>query len=57
MRNVPLLPVVLYILLLIAVIVGVDVLFLKGRFWMRLIANICIAAAFAIVYYKLIRNP
>jgi hypothetical protein len=47
--------VVLYILLLVAVIVGVDVLFLKHHLRARLMANIAIAAVFAVVYYKYLK--
>jgi hypothetical protein len=32
--------VVLYVLVLVAVVVGVDVLFFKNEFWERLIANV-----------------
>jgi hypothetical protein len=37
---------VLYFLVLIAVIVGVDLLFFRNRFWERLIANIGIVLVF-----------
>ncbi|MDQ0188835.1 hypothetical protein JI721_12450 [Alicyclobacillus cycloheptanicus] len=41
----------LYILVLIAVIVCVDVLFLRHHFTTRLIVNIGIVLLFAIVYF------
>jgi hypothetical protein len=39
--------VVLYVLALVAVVVGVDVLFFKHRFWERLMVNIGIVLVFA----------
>ncbi len=39
--------VVLYVLALIAVVVAVDVLFFRHRFWERLIANVGIVLVFA----------
>ena len=46
----------LYVLALIAVVVGVDVLFLKHHFWPRLIANVGIVAVFATVYVLFLRR-
>ncbi|MEM5403823.1 hypothetical protein AB4Y45_15150 [Paraburkholderia sp. EG287A] len=48
--------VAIYILLLIAVIVGVDIIFLKNLFWLRLAVNIGIVVVFAAVYYALLKN-
>ncbi len=39
--------VVLYGLLLIAVVVGVDLLFFRNRFWERLMVNVGIVLVFA----------
>jgi hypothetical protein len=39
--------VVLYVLALVAVVVGVDVLFFRHRFWERLMVNVGIAMVFA----------
>jgi Mg2+/citrate symporter len=47
---------VLYVLTMIAVIVGVDVLFLRSRFWMRLIANVGIVLVFAAVYFAFLKR-
>jgi hypothetical protein len=48
---------VLYVVLMAAVIVGVDVLFFKGRFWERLTVNIGIVLVFAAFYMRfLYRN-
>ena len=49
--------VVLYILLLIAVVVSVDLLFFKNRFWERLLVNIGIALVFAAFYLRFLKNP
>ena len=43
--------VVLYVLAMVAIVVGVDVLFLRHQFWPRLIANVGIVAVFAAVYF------
>jgi len=48
--------VVLYILVLIAVVVGVDLLFFENRFWERLIVNIGIVLVFAAFYLRCVRN-
>jgi len=42
--------VVLYVLALVAVVVGWDVLFLRNRFWERLIANVGIVLVFWAFY-------
>ena len=39
--------VALYVLTLVAVVVGVDVLFFRRHFWQRLIANVGIVLVFA----------
>jgi hypothetical protein len=48
---------VLYILLLIAVVVGVDLLFFKDRFWERLMVNIGIVLVFLAFYSRFLRRP
>ena len=48
--------VLLYVLVLIAVIVGVDLLFFKNRFWERLIVNIGIVLVFAAFYWTFLKN-
>ncbi len=48
--------VVLYIVLLIAVVVSVDLLFFKNRFWERLIVNIGIVLVFAAFYLRFLKN-
>ena len=49
--------VVLYIAVLIAVVVSVDLLFFKNRFWERLIVNIGIVLVFAAFYFRFLKNP
>ncbi len=51
------LPVVLYIVAMAVVIVGVDVLFFRNRFWERLTANIGIVLVFAAFYARFLRRP
>lgn len=49
--------VVLYVVVLIAVVVGVDLLFFRNRFWERLMANIGIVLVFAAFYFRFLNNP
>jgi hypothetical protein len=51
------LPVALYVIGLIVVVVGVDVLFFRDRFWERLIANIGIVLVFWAFYLRFLKNP
>jgi hypothetical protein len=44
--------VALYVLSLIAVVVGVDVLFFRHHFWERLIVNVGIVVVFAAFYLR-----
>lgn len=48
---------VLYLLLLIAVVVAVDFLFFKNRFWERLIVNVGIVLVFAAFYLRFLKHP
>ncbi len=41
---------------MVAIIVGVDVLFLRHQFWPRLAVNIAIVAAFLAIYYRFLRR-
>ena len=47
--------VVLYVLALVAVVVGVDVLFFRNRFWERLIVNAGIVLVFAAFYLRFLK--
>lgn len=46
---------VFYIAAMVAVIVGVDVLFFRGRFWERLMFNIGIVLVFGAFYLRFFR--
>ena len=48
--------VVLYVLAMVAVIVGVDVLFLRHLFWPRLIVNVGIVLLFGSVYLTFLKR-
>jgi hypothetical protein len=43
---------VLYVVLLVVVVVGVDVLFFRGRFWERLASNVGIVLIFGAFYFR-----
>jgi hypothetical protein len=47
---------VLYVLAMVAVVVGVDVLFLRHQFWPRLIANLGIVLVFAAFYWRFLKR-
>jgi hypothetical protein len=49
--------VVLYVLAMVAVVVGVDVLFFRNRFWERLAANIGIVLVFGAFYLRFFKRP
>ena len=46
----------LYVVALIAVIVGVDVLFFRNRFWPRLMVNVGIVLVFLAFYWKFLKH-
>ncbi len=48
---------VLYVLTLVAVVVGVDVLFFKNQFWERLIVNVGIVLVFVAFYLRFLKRP
>jgi hypothetical protein len=48
--------VVLYVLALVAIVVGVDILFFRHQFWERLIANVGIVAVFVAVYLRFLKR-
>jgi hypothetical protein len=48
--------IVLYVLVLVAVVVGVDILFLRHEFWERLITNIGIVLVFAAFYLRFLKR-
>jgi type IV secretory pathway VirB2 component (pilin) len=49
--------VVIYVLVLIAVVCGVDVLFFRNRFWERLMVNVGIVLIFGAFYLRFLRRP
>ena len=49
-------PVVLYVVVLIAVVVSVDLLFFRHHVWERLIVNIGIVLVFAAFYFRFFKN-
>jgi hypothetical protein len=49
--------VVLYVLALIAVVVGVDVFFFRNRFWPRLMVNVGIVLVFLAFYLRFLKRP
>jgi hypothetical protein len=49
--------VVLYVVVLIAVVVSVDVLFFRNRFWDRLMVNVGIVLVFAAFYLRFLNHP
>ena len=49
--------IVLYVVAMAVVIVGVDFVFLRNRFWERLTVNIGIVLVFAAFYLRFLRRP
>jgi hypothetical protein len=49
--------VVIYVVAMAAVISGVDIAFLRNRFWERLIVNLGIALVFTAFYLRFLRRP
>jgi hypothetical protein len=48
---------VLYVFAMVAVVVVVDVLFLRHHFWLRLIVNVGIVLIFVAFYFKFLKRP
>ena len=49
--------VALYVLALVAIVVSVDVLFFRNRFWERLMVNVGIVLVFAAFYLRFRAQP
>jgi hypothetical protein len=49
--------VALYVLALVAVVVGVDILFFRNHFWERLAVNIGIVLVFGAFYFRILKRP
>jgi len=49
--------IVLYVLVMVAVVVGVDVLFFRHHFWARLMVNVGIVLVFGAFYFRFLKRP
>jgi hypothetical protein len=49
--------VALYVFALVAVVVGVDVLFFRNQFWERLAVNVGIVLIFVGFYFRFLKRP
>ena len=47
----------LYLVLMVAVIVAIDLLFFKNRLWERLTVNVGIVLVFAAFYFRFLKRP
>ena len=47
----------LYVLAMVGVVVGVDVLFFRHQFWARLLVNVGIVLVFAAFYLRFLKRP
>ena len=47
----------LYVLALVAVVVGVDILFFRNQFWERLAVNVGIVLVFVAFYFRFLKRP
>ncbi len=50
-------PVALYVLVLVALVVSVDVLFFRNQFWERLMVNVGIVLVFWAFYLRFLKRP
>ncbi|HLJ24087.1 MAG TPA: hypothetical protein VKT71_08270 [Candidatus Acidoferrales bacterium] len=48
---------VIYVVAMAAVIIGVDIVFFRNRFWERLAVNIGIVLVFAAFYFRFLNRP
>jgi type IV secretory pathway VirB2 component (pilin) len=48
--------IVLYVVLMVVVVVGVDLLFFRNRFWERLMVNVGIVLVFAAFYLRFLKH-
>ena len=49
--------IVLYVLAMVAIVVGVDILFFRQRFWERLAVNVGIVLVFGAFYFRFLKHP
>ncbi|HEY7264542.1 MAG TPA: hypothetical protein VH589_24055 [Trebonia sp.] len=48
---------VLYVLAMVGVVVGVDILFFRHQFWLRLLVNVGIVLVFVAFYLRFLKRP
>lgn len=48
---------VVYALVMVAIVVGVDVLFFRHHFWARLLVNVGIVLVFGAFYIRFLKRP
>jgi len=48
---------VIFVAVMVAVIVGVDLLFFRNYLWERLLANVGIVLVFVAFYWRFFKNP
>jgi len=46
----------LYLVVMVALVIGVDVLFFRGHFWARLAVNVGIVLVFGAFYFRFLRH-
>ncbi len=49
--------IVLYVLAMVAVVVGLDILFFRHHVWDRLMVNVGIVLVFAAFYFRFLKRP
>jgi hypothetical protein len=49
--------VALYLLVMVGLVVGVDILFFRHQLWARLAVNIGIVLVFVVVYLRFLKRP
>ena len=49
--------IVLYVLAMVAIVVGVDILFFRHHFWERLAVNVGIVLIFGAFYFRFLKHP
>ena len=47
----------LYLLAMVALVVGVDILFFRHEFWARLAVNVGIVLVFVAFYFRFLKRP
>ena len=47
----------LYVLAMVALVVGVDIMFFRHQIWERLIANVGIVLVFVVFYFRFLKRP